>query len=115
MDVPEEYYRRSGFDGPRRTTGTARGLGELGEHLSTWRKLQRLPASIVAERAGISRDTLRALEQGRGSTSTENLLRVLRVLGIMERVIEAADPYATDIGRLRADEVLPQRVRSRTP
>ena len=88
-----------------------RALRVLGERVTTWRKLQRLTAAQVAERAGISRDTLRAIEQGKGTASTENLLRVLRILGILDSVLEAADPYQTDVGRLRADEILPHRVR----
>lgn len=90
----------------------ARALRVLGEHVSAWRKLNRLTAAQVAERANISRDTLRAIEQGRGTVSTENLLRVLRILGIMDEVVKAADPYETDVGRLRMDETLPKRVRT---
>jgi transcriptional regulator with XRE-family HTH domain len=89
----------------------ARALRVLGTHVSDWRKLQRLTAAQVAERAGISRDTLRAIEQGKGTASTENLLRVLRILGILDGVVAAADPYRTDVGRLRVDEILPKRVR----
>lgn len=89
-----------------------RALRVLGEHVSTWRKLNRLTAAQVAERANISRDTLRAIEQGKGTVSTENLLRVLRILGIMDEVVKAADPYETDVGRLRMDETLPKRVRT---
>ncbi len=103
-------------DGSRNRPSTplavSRALRELGEHVATWRKLQRLTAAIVASRAGVSRDTLRAIEAGKGTASTENLLRVLRAVGVMERVVSAADPYGTDVGRLRADETLPQRVRS---
>jgi transcriptional regulator with XRE-family HTH domain len=88
-----------------------RALRALGTHVGNWRKLQRLTAAQVAERAGISRDTLRAIEQGRGTASTENLLRVLRILGILDGLVAAADPYQTDIGRLRAEEILPKRVR----
>lgn len=88
-----------------------RALRVLGEHVSTWRKLNRLTAAQVAERANISRETLRAIEQGKGTASTENLLRVLRIIGIMDGVVAAADPYQTDVGRLRMDEVLPKRVR----
>jgi transcriptional regulator with XRE-family HTH domain len=88
-----------------------RGLRVLGDHVSTSRKLQRLTAAQVAERAGISRDTLRTIEQGKGTASTENLLRVLRILGILDSVLDAADPYRTDVGKLRADEILPKRVR----
>ena len=90
----------------------ARALRVMGTHVSNWRKLQRLTAAQVAERAGISRDTLRAIEQGKGTASTENLFRVLRILGILDDVVAAADPYQTDVGRLRADEILPRRVRS---
>src|ERR1700729_4449640 len=89
----------------------SRALRTLGTHVSDWRKLQRLTAAQVAERAGISRDTLRAIEQGKGTASAENLFRVLRTLGIMDIVVQAADPYETDVGRLRVDEVLPKRVR----
>lgn len=89
----------------------ARALRLLGEHVSTWRKLNRLTAAQVAERANISRDTLRAIEQGKGTVSTESMLRVLRIFGIMDEVVKAADPYETDVGRLRMDETLPKRVR----
>src|SRR5580700_5554489 len=89
-----------------------RALRALGTHVANWRKLQRLTAAQVAERAGISRDTLRAIEQGKGTASTENLFRVLRIVGILDNVVAAADPYQTDVGRLRADEILPRRVRS---
>ena len=88
-----------------------RALRVLGEHVSNWRKLNRLTTAQVAERANISRETLRAIEQGKGTASTENLLRVLRIVGIMDSVVAAADPYQTDVGRLRMDEVLPKRVR----
>jgi hypothetical protein len=43
----------------------------------------------------------------------ENLLRVLRGLGVLDSLPKALDPYETDIGRLRSDERLPQRVRPR--
>lgn len=88
-----------------------RGLRELGLHVSTWRKLQRLTTTQVAERAGVSRDTLRRIEHGTGTASSENLLRVMRALGVLDTFVAAADPYLTDVGKLRADEVLPKRVR----
>jgi len=89
-----------------------RSLRILGQHVAAWRKLQRVTAAQLAERAGITRDTLRSIEQGKGTASSENLLRVLRALGVMEAVVAAADPYTTDVGKLRVDEQLPQRVRS---
>lgn len=39
------------------------------------------------------------------------LLTVIKVLGMLDRVVDATDPYQTDVGRLRANEQLPQRVR----
>lgn len=84
---------------------------EIGESVATWRKLQRLTAAQLADRAGVSRSTLSRLENGDPSVSLETVLRVWRALGILDSVTEAVDPFNSDIGRMRADEVLPQRVR----
>lgn len=78
-----------------------------------WRKLRGLTSAQVADRAGVSRETVSRLEAGSGSVSIENVLRVARALGIMDQIVAAFDPYATDVGRLRADQSLPQRVRHR--
>lgn len=90
---------------------TRRGGQRIGSHLSTWRKLQHLTAAQVAERAGISRGTLRRLEQGETSVGFDVFLNVARVLGALDRMVESLDPYETDLGRARADEALPKRVR----
>ena len=86
-------------------------LKVIGEDLTTWRKLRQLTARQVADRAGISISTVLRLESGK-SSSLESLIRVARALGIHEELKIALDPYSTDIGRLRADEALPQRVRN---
>ena len=90
----------------------------MGEQLGIWRKLRQLTVAQVAERAGISRYTVMRLENGAGA-SMENLLRVARALGVLDLLAAALDPYATDLGRLRAQESLPKRVRTsritRTP
>lgn len=88
-----------------------RALRQLGEDIVTWRKLQRLTAAQVADRAGVDVKTLRRLEHGEGSTSLENTLRVARAIGVLDKLAAALDPYATDVGRLRAEERLPERVR----
>lgn len=90
---------------------TRRAGAQIGEHLTTWRKLQGLTAQQVAERAGIARSTLSRLEHGQTGVSLETLLDVLRALGQVERVLNALDPYETDLGRARADMTLPARVR----
>jgi transcriptional regulator with XRE-family HTH domain len=90
---------------------TRLGAQRIGANLAAWRKLQGLTAEQVAERAGISRGTLRRLENGETSVGLDVLLNVTRVLGALDRVVESFDPYETDLGRARADEALPKRVR----
>jgi transcriptional regulator with XRE-family HTH domain len=90
-----------------------RAASEIGEQILTWRKLQRLTAARVADRAGVDLKTLRSLEHGEGSISLENTLRIARALGVLDKLASALDPYATDVGRLRSDEHLPERVRPR--
>lgn len=89
-----------------------RALGQIGDDLRTWRLLQRLTAEQVADRAGVNVKTVSSLENGHGA-NLENTLRVLRALGLLDRVREALDPYESDVGRLRADESLPERIRHR--
>ena len=85
---------------------------EIGAHLATWRKLQRLTAQQLSERAGVSRSTLSKLENGDSSVGFDVILRVARALGVLQRLEDALDPLDTDLGRARAHERLPQRVRS---
>jgi transcriptional regulator with XRE-family HTH domain len=92
----------------------ANGQRRIGEDLATWRRLRRLTAAQVADRAGISRYTVMRLENGEGATM-ENLLRVARALGVLDQLVEAVDPYKTDVGRLRSEEALPERVRPPRP
>ena len=40
-----------------------------------------------------------------------SLLGVLRALGALDRAVDALDPMQTDIGRIRAIESIPKRVR----
>lgn len=87
-----------------------RALARLGDDLRVWRLLQRLTIEQVADRAGVSRDTVMRLERGHGA-SLENALRVARALGVLDQLAAAVDPHDSDVGRMRADEALPDRVR----
>lgn len=91
----------------------SRALRTIGQNLANQRKLLGLTARMVAERAGTTPPTISKLENGEG-TSLEITLRVLRVLGLMDAVVEATDPFATERGRLLVDEKLPERVRVRS-
>jgi transcriptional regulator with XRE-family HTH domain len=88
-----------------------RAARDFGEHLVAWRKLRGLTVGQVADRAGVSEKTVSRLATDPGSVSLENVMRVARALGILDSLVTAADPLSTDIGRLRAGEQLPQRIR----
>jgi transcriptional regulator with XRE-family HTH domain len=100
---------------PTRTTPIAvrRAQRQLAESVATWRKLRGLTQVQVAGRADVSRGVVRRLEAADGGVSVENLLRILRALGIQDLLAEALDPLASDIGRLRSAQELPRRVRPR--
>lgn len=87
------------------------GAASIGEQLVAWRKLNGLTAAQVADRAGIARNTLRRIETGDPGVSLQAFLSVARSLGLLDAIVTATDPYETDLGRARADEVLPKRVR----
>ena len=91
-----------------------RALRDVADHVAAWRKLRGLTQAQLADRSGVSRDTLARLEGGDGGVSAENLLRILRGLGILDGIPRAIDPYESDVGRLRSEEQLPQRVRPRS-
>jgi len=88
----------------------ARALTTVGEDVRAWRLLRQLTLEQVADRAGVSAATVRRLEHGEGA-SFENVLRVARALGVLDPVVTSFDPYESDVGRLRSDEQLPQRIR----
>jgi transcriptional regulator with XRE-family HTH domain len=91
-----------------------RALAHVAGDVAAWRKLRGLTQAQLADRSGVSRDTLVRLEGGDGGVSLENLLRVLRALGVLDSLPKALDPYETELGRLRSEERLPQRVRPRS-
>jgi transcriptional regulator with XRE-family HTH domain len=90
-----------------------RALRSLADSVSTWRRLRGLTQAQLADRAGVSRGVARRLEAADGGVSVENLLRILRALGIQDVIAEALDPLSSDVGRLRSEQELPARVRPR--
>ena len=90
-----------------------RALRDVSGHVQTWRKLRGLTQNQLADRAGIDRKSLIRLEQGDAGVSFGLVLRVLHALGVLDELSSSVDPYASDLGRLRADEQLPRRVRPR--
>ena len=90
-----------------------RAQRQMADHIVAWRKLRGLTQAQLADRSGVARGTLQRIEAAEKGVSVENLLRVLRGLGLLENLPRALDPLASDVGRLRSEERLPRRVRPR--
>jgi len=88
-----------------------RAAKEMGDDFAGWRKILSLTAQQVAERADITRDTLRKLEHGDPTVGFHVVLKVARALGILNTLTSALDPLSTDLGRARAALLSRQRVR----
>jgi transcriptional regulator with XRE-family HTH domain len=86
---------------------------EMAQHIIAWRKLRGLTQAQLADRSGVARGTVQRLEGAVPGVSVENLLRILRALGLLENIPAALDPLTSDVGRIRSEEELPQRVRPR--
>lgn len=86
-------------------------FSEIGGHLRTWRKIYRLKAVQVAERARISQGTLHKIESGDPTISTAAFLEVAASLGLLNSVADSLDPLNSDLGRARVSESMPRRIR----
>lgn len=83
----------------------------LGERIRLARLRRDLSSEMVAQRAGISRQTLSAMENGSGAASLSTWTQVLFVLGLEKDL----DAVARDdqLGRALQDAALPTRRRAR--
>jgi len=86
-------------------------IADFGASVRGWRMVLGLTAQQVAERAGITRDTLRKVETGDSTVSFGNVAQVLRALGVLDKAVESIDPLNSDIGRLRAGSLTKRRAR----
>lgn len=88
-----------------------RQIAHFGEHVRGWRMVLGLTAQQVAERADITRDTLRKIESGNANVSFSSVAQVLRALGVLDQAVGAIDPLNSDIGKLRAGNLTKRRAR----
>ena len=82
-----------------------RQLAAFGENIRRWRAINGLSAAELADRAAVSRQTLRAIEAGEGGR-IDSLFAVLGALGIADAAVDGIDPYRNDAARARMDNIL---------
>ncbi len=87
-------------------------LSIMGEQIKMARLRRNLPSDLVAKRAGISRATVSAIEQGKASVSIGSYAAVLHALNGMDEnlLLIAKDD---ELGRKLQDIALPQKARIR--
>lgn len=88
----------------------ARTMRNISSNLDLARRQQRITVDLLAERANLSVPTVRKM-LNEGSGTFENFLRIARILGMLDSVEKATDPLLTPLGRIRAEEDVPLRVR----
>jgi transcriptional regulator with XRE-family HTH domain len=89
----------------------ARILVELGQNIRLARTRRELSAALVAERAGMSRPTLRAIERGDAGVTLGAVANVLNSLGLAEDLARIARD--DELGRQLDDARLQARQRVR--
>ena len=92
-----------------------RALRSLGADMRAARLRRRIPMSIIAERASISRATLDKIEKGEGGVSIGSYATVLFVLGLVDRLGEIAALQNDPLGMRLEAEALPRRIRGVGP
>jgi transcriptional regulator with XRE-family HTH domain len=90
----------------------AKQIATLGQRLRLARLRRKITSVLLAERMGVSRDTLHRLEKGDPTIAIGTYVRALRVLGLDGDL----DAVASDdeLGRKLQDLALPGRRRKRS-
>jgi DNA-binding XRE family transcriptional regulator len=89
----------------------ARALRKLGEDMKDARRRRRIPTELMAERASISRTTLNKIEKGEPTVAIVAYIRVLFILGMLDRVNELVDVRFDRLGQHLDMDRLPKRIR----
>ena len=88
-------------------------LSKLGTDITVARKKRRISTVSMAERAFISRGTLYKVERGDPSVSIGIYATVLAILGLADRLAEAADRRDDSLGLDIDEDRLPKKVQPR--
>ena len=92
-----------------------RALAKLGEDIRASRLRRRIPTTVMAERAFITRTTLGKVERGDPSVSFGTYATILFVLGLINRLSDLIDVTKDELGLQLEDSRLPKRIRSKAP
>lgn len=85
-------------------------LKKLGADIRDARRRRRIPTTLMAERAFISRATLGRLEKGDPRVSFGSYATVLFVLGLTDSLRNLVDANNDPVGRTLEEERLPKRI-----
>jgi hypothetical protein len=99
---------RSGSDLP---LPVVRALRKLGQDLRDAHRRRRIPVAVAAERASISKTTWLKVEKGDPGVLAGTYVKVLFVLGLVEKIAQLADPASDSVGLRLEEEQLPRRIR----
>src|SRR6266446_5901207 len=87
-----------------------RSLRKLGADIADARRRRRIPTTLMAKRAMISRATLARVEKGAPQVSLGIYATVLFILGLEKHLADLADVRADDIGLGLEEDRLPQKI-----
>ena len=90
----------------------ASALQKLGRDICDARRRRRITMALLAERARVTTDTLKQIENGNPATSIGGYASVLFSLGMIDRLRDIADARHDFIGQQLEEENLPKRVRA---
>lgn len=91
----------------------ARQAAELGARIRTARQRRRLRLADMADKTGLSRSTIEAVERGALGTSLGSYLAVLSAMGLAREIDLIADPGLDRDGLALELSVTEKRVRVR--
>jgi DNA-binding XRE family transcriptional regulator len=85
-------------------------LKKLGKDIREARLRRRIPVALMADRVGISRVTLKSIEDGQPTVSMGLYASALYVLGMLDRLKDIADIAFDTVGQTLSSEELPKRI-----